>query len=542
LWRVFSTQADALLDIEHLDAEIPECIPEGLRRRSALLTHPVFNSYHSETEMMRYLRRLAAKDIALDRAMIPLGSCTMKLNATTEMQALSQREFSALHPFAPLDQTQGYLQLFEELEDRLCRITGFDAFSLQPNAGSQGEYAGLLVIRKYHETRGEGHRNVCLIPASAHGTNPASASMAGLKVVVVACDEGGNVELRDLRAKAEACRGDLAALMITYPSTHGVFEEAFIEIGRIIHDCGGQVYLDGANLNALVGLSKPGLIGADVAHINLHKTFCIPHGGGGPGAGPIGVRAHLAPYLPDHPVVGGVNPAAGPAGTIGPIAGAPWGSASLMTISWAYIAMMGAEGLTRATQIAILNANYIARRLSAYYPILYTGKNNLVAHECIIDVRPIKEATGITVDDIAKRLVDYGFHAPTMSFPVPDTLMIEPTESESKRELDRFCEAMIGIREEIAAVERGEADPENNVLRNAPHPPGLLLEEPWRYPYTKQQAFYPLASLRDDKFWPPVGRIDNVRGDRQLICTCPPLSAYAEPAETTEAAARSRIA
>ena len=315
--------------------------------------------------------------------------------------------------------------------------------------------------------------------------------------------------------------------MITYPSTHGVFEEAFVDICRIIHDCGGQVYLDGANLNALVGLSQPGLIGADVAHINLHKTFCIPHGGGGPGAGPIGVRAHLAPYLPDHPVVGGVNPAAGPAGTIGPIAGAPWGSASLMTISWAYIAMMGAEGLTRATQIAILNANYIARRLSAYYPILYTGKNNLVAHECIIDLRPIKEATGITVDDIAKRLVDYGFHAPTMSFPVPDTLMIEPTESESKRELDRFCEAMIGIREEIAAVERGEADPENNVLRNAPHPPGLLLEEPWRYPYTKQQAFYPLASLRDDKFWPPVGRIDNVRGDRQLICTCPPLSAYA---------------
>jgi glycine dehydrogenase len=542
LWRVFSTQADALLDIERLDAEIAECIPEGLRRRSALLTHPVFNSFHSETEMMRYLRRLAAKDIALDRAMIPLGSCTMKLNATTEMQALSQREFSALHPFAPLDQTQGYLQLFEEIEDRLCRITGFDAFSLQPNAGSQGEYAGLLVIRKYHETRGEGHRNVCLIPASAHGTNPASASMAGLKVVVVACDEGGNVELRDLKAKAEACRSDLAALMITYPSTHGVFEEAFVEICRIIHDCGGQVYLDGANLNALVGLSQPGLIGADVAHINLHKTFCIPHGGGGPGAGPIGVRAHLAPYLPDHPVVGGVNPAAGPAGTIGPIAGAPWGSASLMTISWAYIAMMGAAGLTRATQIAILNANYIARRLSAYYPILYTGKNNLVAHECIIDVRPIKEATGITVDDIAKRLVDYGFHAPTMSFPVPDTLMIEPTESESKRELDRFCEAMIGIREEVAAVERGEADPENNVLRNAPHPPGLLLEEPWRYPYTKQHAFYPLASLRDDKFWPPVGRIDNVRGDRQLICTCPPLSAYAEPAEATERAARSRIA
>ncbi len=541
LWRVFSTQADALLDIERLDAEIAECIPEGLRRRSALLTHPVFNSFHSETEMMRYLRRLAAKDIALDRAMIPLGSCTMKLNATTEMQALSQREFSALHPFAPLDQTQGYLQLFEELEDRLCRITGFDAFSLQPNAGSQGEYAGLLVIRKYHETRGEGHRNVCLIPASAHGTNPASASMAGLKVVVVACDEGGNVELRDLKAKAEACRAQLVALMITYPSTHGVFEEAFVEICRIIHDCSGQVYLDGANLNALVGLSQPGLIGADVAHINLHKTFCIPHGGGGPGAGPIGVRAHLAPYLPDHPVVGGVNPAAGPAGTIGPIAGAPWGSASLMTISWAYIAMMGAEGLTRATQIAILNANYIARRLSAYYPILYTGKNNLVAHECIIDVRPIKEATGITVDDLAKRLVDYGFHAPTMSFPVPDTLMIEPTESESKRELDRFCEAMFGIREEIAAVERGEADPENNVLRNAPHPPGLLLEEPWRYPYTKQQAFYPLASLRDDKFWPPVGRIDNVRGDRQLICTCPPLSAYAEPAEATERAVRSRI-
>jgi glycine dehydrogenase len=528
LWRVFSTQADTLLDIDQLDAKVEECISEVLRRKSAFLTHPVFNLYHSETEMLRYLRRLAAKDIALDRAMIPLGSCTMKLNATTEMQALSHREFSALHPFAPLDQTQGYQQLFEELEEMLCRITGFDAFSLQPNAGSQGEYAGLLVIRKYQEARREGHRNVCLIPASAHGTNPASATMAGLKIAVVDCDERGNVDVADLKAKAMQHREDLAALMITYPSTHGVFEEAFVEICAIIHECGGQVYMDGANLNALVGLCQPGRIGADVAHINLHKTFCIPHGGGGPGVGPIGVRAHLAPFLPDHPVVGGVNPAAGKDGTIGPVAAAPWGSASILTISWAYIAMMGGEGLRRATLVAILNANYMARRLAPYYPILYTGKNGMVAHECIIDLRPIKASSGITVDDVAKRLIDYGFHAPTMSFPVPDTLMIEPTESENKRELDRLCDAMIAIRQEIAAVERGEANPKNNLLRNAPHPPQLLLEEEWRFPYSKQEAFFPHESLRRDKYWPPVGRIDNVRGDRSLICTCPPATTYEE--------------
>ncbi len=532
LWRVFSTQSDTRLDIDALDAEVRECIPEALRRASGFLSHPTFNRYHSETEMLRYLRRLAAKDIALDRAMIPLGSCTMKLNATTEMQALSRREFGALHPFAPLDQTQGYQQVFEELEDMLCRITGFDAFSLQPNAGSQGEYAGLLVIHKYHETRGEGRRRVCLIPASAHGTNPASAVLAGYRVVVVDCDGRGNVYVADLSRKAEQHADQLAALMITYPSTHGVFEEDFVAICDTIHRHGGQVYMDGANLNALVGLSQPGLIGADVAHINLHKTFCIPHGGGGPGVGPIGVRAHLAPFLPDHPLVGGVNPAAGPAGTIGPVAAAPWGSASLLTISWAYIRMMGGAGLKRATLVAILNANYLARRLAPHYPILYTGKHGMVAHECIIDLRPIKEATGITVDDIAKRLIDYGFHAPTMSFPVADTMMIEPTESENKRELDRFCEAMIGIRREIAAVERGAADPLNNPLRNAPHTPGLLMASEWQLPYSKEVAFFPMPGLKENKYWPPVGRIDNVRGDRQLICACPPLSAYGDPSSS----------
>ncbi|MGH8582427.1 MAG: aminomethyl-transferring glycine dehydrogenase, partial [Gammaproteobacteria bacterium] len=532
LWRVFSTQADTRLDIDALDAEVRECIPDALRRRSGFLSHPTFNRYHSETEMLRYVRRLAAKDIALDRAMIPLGSCTMKLNATTEMQALSRREFGALHPFAPLDQTQGYQQVFEELEDMLCRITGFDAFSLQPNAGSQGEYAGLLVIHKYHETRGEGRRRVCLIPASAHGTNPASAVLAGYRVVVVECDRSGNVDVADLTRKAETHADQLAALMITYPSTHGVFEEDFVAICDTIHRYGGQVYMDGANLNALVGLCKPGLIGADVAHINLHKTFCIPHGGGGPGVGPIGVRAHLAPYLPDHPLVGGVNPAAGPAGTIGPVAAAPWGSASLLTISWAYILMMGGAGLKRATLVAILNANYLAARLAPHYPILYTGKHARVAHECIIDLRPIKEATGITVDDIAKRLIDYGFHAPTMSFPVADTMMIEPTESENKRELDRFCEAMIGIRREIAAIERGAADPLNNPLRNAPHTPGLLMASEWQLPYSKEVAFFPMPGLKENKYWPPVGRIDNVRGDRQLICACPPLSAYGDPSSS----------
>lgn len=527
VWRVFSSHASELLDIQQLDSEIVECIPEGLRRSSGFLDHPVFGLYHCETEMMRYMRRLARQDIALDRSMIPLGSCTMKLNAATELQALSYREFNALHPFAPLDQAQGYQQLFEELEEMLCDLTGFDAYSFQPNAGSQGEYAGLLVIRKYHESLGQGHRNVCLIPASAHGTNPASATMAGLKVVVIACDSAGNISLDDLESKVSEYSDALAALMVTYPSTHGVFEEAFCEICRRVHDHGGQVYLDGANFNALVGISRPGKIGADVAHINLHKTFGIPHGGGGPGMGPIGVCRHLAPYLPEHPVVGGINPDAAKSGTIGTVSAAPWGSASLLTIPWAYIAMMRADGLKRATLTAILSANYIAKRLQPHYPILYRGKNNLVAHECIIDIRPIKAASGITVDDIAKRLIDYGFHAPTMSFPVAETFMIEPTESENKRELDRFCDAIIAIRQEISAIESGAADSQNNVLKNAPHTHKLLLQDSWKLPYSKRTAFFPLPDLVTDKFWPPVGRIDNAYGDRHFMCTCPSISDYA---------------
>ncbi|HEX9768019.1 MAG TPA: aminomethyl-transferring glycine dehydrogenase [Kiloniellales bacterium] len=531
LWRVFATKADQLLDIDRLDAEVEDAIPETLRRSSDFLTHPVFQLYHAETEMLRYLRWLAAKDVGLDRSMIPLGSCTMKLNATTEMIPVTWRQFSAMHPFAPLDQTQGYQQLIEELEEMLCAITGFEAISFQPNAGSQGEYSGLLVIRKYHEGRGAGHRDVCLIPASAHGTNPASAHMAGLRVVVVECDDHGNVDMKDLKAKAGQHADHLAALMITYPSTHGVYEEAFVDICKLVHDHGGQVYLDGANLNALLGICRPGRIGADVAHMNLHKTFCIPHGGGGPGVGPIGVRWHLAPYLPDHPVVSGVNPAAGPEGTIGTVSAAPWGSASILPISWAYIAMMGADGLKTATQLAILNANYIKHRLAPHYPVLYTGKNGMVAHECIIDLRPLKEASGITVEDVAKRLVDYGFHAPTMSFPVAETLMIEPTESEAKRELDRFCDAMIRIRQEIAEIESGRADPEDNLLRNAPHTHHLLLKGDWTKPYTKEQAFFPLPALREDKYWPPVGRVDNVYGDRHLVCSCPPMEAYRDAAE-----------
>jgi glycine dehydrogenase len=525
LWQVFSTPAAEFPDINRLNEKIEECVPDALLRKDKILQHPVFSQYHSETEMMRYMRRLARRDIALDRSMIPLGSCTMKLNAATEMQAVSYHEFNGLHPFAPLYQTLGYQQLFAELEDMLCDLTGFAAFSLQPNAGSQGEYTGLLVIRKYHEVNGQGQRNICLIPASAHGTNPASAVMAGLKVVVVACDENGNVSLDDLRVKLAEYQHTLAALMITYPSTHGVFEEAFREICMLVHQHGGQVYLDGANFNALVGLSRPGKIGADVAHLNLHKTFCIPHGGGGPGVGPIGVGAHLAPFLPDHPVVKGVNPAKSAAGTIGTVSAAPWGSASIYTISWAYIAMMGAAGLKRATLTAILNANYIAKRLAQHYPILYTGKNGWVAHECIIDCREFKKTCGITVEDIAKRLIDYGFHAPTVSFPVADTLMIEPTESENKAEIDRFCDALIAIRMEIAAVENSAADPGNNLLHNAPHHHCLLVED-WTLPYSKRDAFFPNDHLNDDKYWPPVGRIDNVYGDRHVFCACPPMKDY----------------
>jgi glycine dehydrogenase len=528
LWTVFTRDAEDEINIREIDAELEECLPAELLRSTAILSHPVFSRYHSETEMMRYMRRLARRDIALDRAMIPLGSCTMKLNAAAELQALSYREFADLHPFVPLDQAQGYQQMFAELESMLCDLTGFAAFSLQPNAGSQGEYAGLLVIRKYHEVRGEGARDVCLIPSSAHGTNPASAAMAGLKVVLVACDADGNVDVADLEAKVTAHSARLAALMVTYPSTHGVFEAAIREVCALVHDHGGQVYMDGANLNALVGICRPAEIGADVMHVNLHKTFAIPHGGGGPGMGPIGVQAHLMPYLPDHPVVDGVNPAAGPHGTIGTVSAAPWGSASILSISWAYIAMMGAQGLRRATLVAILAANYIAHRLRDHYPVLYTGKNGMVAHECIIDLRDIKARTGVSVDDVAKRLADYGFHAPTMSFPVADTLMIEPTESENKREIDRFCAAMIAIRAEIAAIEAGVADRVANPLKNAPHTHRLLIAEHWDRPYSKAEAFFPMGLDEEDKYWPPVARIDNAYGDKHLYCGCLPIEAYAD--------------
>ncbi len=526
LWEVFKTNASEQLNIDEIDHSIKECIPTILLRKSNYLTHPVFNSYHTETEMLRYLRRLQTKDIALDRSMIPLGSCTMKLNATTEMFPITYWQFSTIHPFAPLDQTQGYLQLLDELEMMLCECTGFDAVSFQPNAGSQGEYTGLLVIRKFHMERGEKHRDICLIPSSAHGTNPASAVMAGMKVIVIDCDNDGSISMEDLRCKASKHRDNLAALMITYPSTHGVFEETLIEICEIVHECGAQVYLDGANLNALLGISQPGKCGADVAHINLHKTFCIPHGGGGPGMGPIGVRQHLAPYLPDHPVVQGVNPAAIEDSSIGSVSAAPWGSAGILPISWAYIAMMGRLGLRRATQVAILNANYIANRLDEFYPVLYRGRNNLVAHECIIDLRSLKTSTGITADDIAKRLIDYGFHAPTISWPVAETFMIEPTESETKRELDRFCDAMIAIRAEVAEIESGEADPEDNLIKNAPHTHQMWADREWSKPYSMQRAFFPIESVKNDKYWPPVARIDNAYGDRNLICACPSPQEY----------------
>ncbi len=526
LLAVFKTNASDIIDIETIDNSVNDVISKNMQRQSEYLTHPVFELYHGETEMLRYIRWLVKKDISLDRSMIPLGSCTMKLNATSEMIPVTWREFSAMHPFAPLDQAQGYQQLLEEFEAMLCEITGYDAISMQPNAGSQGEYAGLLTIKKYHQSRGDTNRDLCLIPSSAHGTNPASAAMAGMRVIVTKCDAKGNVDVVDLREKAYANKDCLAALMVTYPSTHGVFEEAICEICDIIHDNGGQVYMDGANLNAMVGLVKPGKIGSDVSHLNLHKTFSIPHGGGGPGMGPIGVKSHLAPFLSDHPVIDGVNPAAGDDGTIGAVSAAPWGSPSILPISWAYIAMMGSVGLTDATKVAILSANYIAKRLEEYYPILYKGINGYVAHECIIDLRDLTDQSGISVDDVAKRLVDYGFHAPTMSFPVPGTFMIEPTESEAKRELDRFCDAMIKIKTEIDDVITGKADKQNNLLKNAPHTHDALLEEQWSYPYSKQSAFFPLKSLRVDKFWPPVGRVDNVHGDRNLICSCPPMENY----------------
>ena len=496
-------------------------IPVGLQRETPYLTHPIFNSYHSETEMLRYIRRLQTKDLSLVNAMIPLGSCTMKLNATTEMVPVTWREFGELHPFVPKEQAEGYQRLFSQLETWLAEITGYSSISLQPNAGSQGEYAGLLVIREYHQSRGESHRDVCLIPTSAHGTNPASAVMAGMKVVVVACDMDGNIDLEDLQEKADTHRDNLAAAMITYPSTHGVFEEKIREICDIVHQAGGQVYMDGANLNALVGIAQPADIGADVCHLNLHKTFCIPHGGGGPGMGPIGVKAHLTDFLPTHPIV-----TVGGSAGIGAVSAAPWGSPGILPISWAYIAMMGAEGLTAATEVAILNANYIAKKLAPHYPVLYTGKNGLVAHECIIDLRGFKKSADVDVTDVAKRLMDYGFHAPTVSWPVPGALMIEPTESESKAELERFCDALISIREEIAEIETGTADQQDNVLKNAPHTVEMVTQSDWYHPYSREKAAFPKSWVREAKFWPAVARINEVYGDRNLMCACPPLDAY----------------
>ena len=520
VWRAFGGK------LSYADVEVSarETLHLGLKRDSAFLIHPVFHTHRSETELLRYMRKLSDRDLALDRAMIPLGSCTMKLNATTEMIPLTWPEFGSLHPFAPAEQARGYHAMFKRLEQWLCDITGYDAVSLQPNSGAQGEYAGLLAIRAYHTARGEPHRKVCLIPSSAHGTNPASAHMVGMEVVVTACDIRGDVDVDDLRAKAEKHSKNLAAVMITYPSTHGVFEEHIRDICDIVHSHGGQVYLDGANMNAQVGLSRPGDYGADVSHLNLHKTFCIPHGGGGPGMGPIGVKAHLEPFLPGHPARDGSVP-------VGPVSAAPFGSASILTISYIYILMMSGEGLTRATEIAILNANYIANRLDPHFPVLYRNAKGRVAHECIVDPRALKTTSGVTVDDIAKRLIDYGFHAPTMSFPVPGTLMIEPTESESKAEIDRFCDAMIAIRQEIAEIESGRWKVEASPLRHAPHTVHDIADDAWSRAYSRAEGCFPAGTSRTDKYWCPVGRVDNVYGDRNLVCSCPPVADYAQAAE-----------
>ncbi len=509
---------DAL--IEYLLDSAPDCLPANQRRRSGFMTHPVFHRYRSETEMMRYLDHLATKDLSLKDAMIPLGSCTMKLNAAAEMEPVSWPAFASLHPFAPLAQARGSMRLIRELERMLCVSTGFEAVSLQPNAGSQGELAGLLVIRAWHQSRGEDQRNICLIPSSAHGTNPASAVLAGMSVVVVGCNDFGNIDVVDLRIKVEQHKDRLAALMVTFPSTHGVFEEGIVEICDIVHSNGGQVYMDGANLNALLGVARPGELGSDIAHMNLHKTFCIPHGGGGPGVGPIGCKAHLAPFLPGHPI----HPQCGGKQAIGPVAAAPWGSAGILPISWAYIFMMGAEGLKRATETAILSANYIAERLKDCFPILYSGVNDRVAHECIIDLRPLKDFA--SVNDVAKRLIDYGFHPPTMSFPVAGTLMIEPTESESLAEIDRFCDAMIAIRHEIAKIEAGDWPVDDNPLANAPHTAEDMMATDWPHPYSRDYGAYPSSALRHRKYWPPVARVDDVYGDRNIVCACPPLEAY----------------
>ncbi|UTF61090.1 aminomethyl-transferring glycine dehydrogenase [Gilvimarinus sp. DA14] len=514
------------LDLQALDAELSGASDAGLpstqRRSDAVLTHPVFNTHQSETEMLRYLKQLESKDIALNHSMIPLGSCTMKLNATAEMIPVTWPEFGKLHPFAPIEQAQGYAQMFEQLQQMLEACTGYDAVSLQPNAGSQGEYAGLVAIKKYFESKGEFERDICLIPASAHGTNPASAQMVGMKVVVVNCDNKGNVDLDDLNAKITEYTSRIACIMVTYPSTHGVFEEGITELCAAVHNVGGQVYIDGANMNALVGVAAPGKFGGDVSHLNLHKTFCIPHGGGGPGMGPIGVAEHLKPFLPAHPV----QPVPDTDEANGTISAAPWGSASILPISWMYIKMMGREGMTQATKVAILNANYVARKLGDHYPILYKGTEGFVAHECLLDLRPLKDASGVTEEDIAKRLMDFGFHAPTMSFPVPGTLMIEPTESESQEELDRFVEAMISIRKEIAQIESGEMDYNHSALHNAPHTQDDVLEGDWQRPYSREQASRPAAWLKAHKVWPSVNRIDNVYGDRNLVCSCPTIEEY----------------
>ena len=514
------------LDVDKLDAQIvangSTSIPANLQRTDEILTHPVFNQYHSETEMLRYIKRLENKDLALNHSMISLGSCTMKLNATAQMIPVTWPEFSSLHPFVPADQAKGYTQMIDQLSDWLVSITGYDKVSMQPNSGAQGEYAGLMAIRNYFESKGEGHRNICLIPSSAHGTNPASAQMASMKVVVVNCDKQGNIDVEDLKAKAEEMADNLACLMVTYPSTHGVYEETIIEVCDIIHQYGGQVYMDGANMNAQVGITSPGFIGSDVSHLNLHKTFAIPHGGGGPGVGPIGVKSHLAPFLPSHNVVD----IEGTSRETGAVSAAPYGSGGILPISWSYINLLGSEGLRRSTEMAILNANYLTKKLSEHYPILYTGRNDKVAHECIVDLRPLKESSGITEMDVAKRLMDYGFHAPTMSFPVAGTLMIEPTESESKVEIDRFIEAMVSIREEIAKVENGQWTLDDNPLHFAPHTVADVLENEWTRSYDRFYAAFPVAAVAKDKFWPTVGRIDDVFGDRNLVCSCPAVETY----------------